>query len=144
MQMNADASLLTRLAVNLLGNAIRYGRRGGHAWLKLTDEADGVCLAVRDDGVGMSPEEPGAHVGPFLACRQLAKFGGNGSGIGDRPVDYRPARRDCPGAERARKGHGNPGGFSPKINFEFSFFFHLALLYSDRAQESTQKGANER
>lgn len=82
--MNADASLLTRLAVNLLGNAIRYGRRGGHAWLKLTDEADGVCLAVRDDGVGMSPEEPGAHVGPFLACRQLAKFGGNGSGIGDR------------------------------------------------------------
>ena len=29
VQMNADASLLTRLAVNLLGNAIRYGRRGG-------------------------------------------------------------------------------------------------------------------
>ena len=57
VRMNADASLLTRLAVNLLGNAIRYGRRGGHAWLKLTDEADGVCLAVRDDGVGMSPEE---------------------------------------------------------------------------------------
>ena len=56
VRMNADASLLTRLAVNLLGNAIRYGRRGGHAWLKLTDEADGVCLAVRDDGVGMDAD----------------------------------------------------------------------------------------
>ena len=43
--------------MNLLGNAIRYGRPGGHAWLTLADEADGVRLTVRDDGVGMSAEE---------------------------------------------------------------------------------------
>ena len=57
VKLKADPSLLTRLAVNLLGNAIRYGRPGGHAWLTLADEADGVRLTVRDDGVGMSAEE---------------------------------------------------------------------------------------
>lgn len=57
VKLRADPSLLTRLAVNLLGNAIRYGRPGGHAWLTLADEADGVRLTVRDDGVGMSAGE---------------------------------------------------------------------------------------
>ena len=57
VKLRGDPSLLTRLAVNLLGNAIRYGRPGGHAWLTLADEADGVRLTVRDDGVGMSAGE---------------------------------------------------------------------------------------
>ena len=81
VQMNADASLLTRLAVNLLGNAIRYGRRGGHAWLKLTDEADGVCLAVRDDGVGMSPEEQERMWDRFWRADSSRNSEGTGLGL---------------------------------------------------------------
>ena len=81
VQMNADASLLTRLAVNLLGNAIRYGRHGGHAWLKLTDEADGVCLAVRDDGVGMSPEEQERMWDRFWRADSSRNSEGTGLGL---------------------------------------------------------------
>ncbi len=81
VRMNADASLLTRLAVNLLGNAIRYGRRGGHAWLKLTDEADGVCLAVRDDGVGMSPEEQERMWDRFWRADSSRNSEGTGLGL---------------------------------------------------------------
>src|SRR5699024_9535429 len=57
VRLEADASLLTRLAVNLLSNAIRYGRPGGHAWLVLRRAGDEVLLSVRDDGAGMTQQE---------------------------------------------------------------------------------------
>lgn len=116
MQMNADASLLTRLAVNLLGNAIRYGRRGGHAWLKLTDEADGVCLAVRDDGVGMSPEEQERMWDRFWRADSSRNSEGTGLGLaiaGGLSTGMAGLPRCGARPERARKS----GWFFPENKF---------------------------
>lgn len=79
--LKADPALLTRLAVNLLGNAIRYGRPGGHAWLTLADEADGVCLTVRDDGVGMTPEEQDRMWDRFWRADSSRHSEGTGLGL---------------------------------------------------------------
>ena len=52
----ADRDLFTRLAVNLLHNAFRYGRPDGHTWVTLRREGRRAVLTVKDDGIGIAPE----------------------------------------------------------------------------------------
>ena len=49
--------LLTRLLINLISNAYRYGKENGHIWVKLEKTASEVRLSVEDDGIGIAPEE---------------------------------------------------------------------------------------
>jgi len=49
------ANHLYRIAQEAVNNAIKHGH-GGHILIKLCAEGDGVCLSVRDDGVGL-PED---------------------------------------------------------------------------------------
>ena len=52
----ADINLLTSLIQNLVSNAFKYGREGGHVWVTLTAEKGRLRLSVKDDGIGI-PEE---------------------------------------------------------------------------------------
>ena len=54
--VHADVTRLTQVLVNLLTNASRYGRDGGHVDLTAERDGDAVIIAVTDDGSGMSPE----------------------------------------------------------------------------------------
>lgn len=53
----ADQTLLLRLWGNLLQNAVTYGREGGHIWMSLAAEDGRALLQVRDDGIGIAPEQ---------------------------------------------------------------------------------------
>ncbi len=44
---------LMQLFQNLIHNAIKYGRDGGHVWVTLDCVGDQVCVAVKDDGEGI-------------------------------------------------------------------------------------------
>lgn len=57
MYMPADESFFIRLLVNLLENAISYGKENGHIDLGLTEEESEVVLSVEDDGIGISEED---------------------------------------------------------------------------------------
>lgn len=52
-----DMSMLTRLFVNLVDNAITYGRERGYVRISLEDKEEQICLRVEDDGIGMSKEQ---------------------------------------------------------------------------------------
>lgn len=52
----ADESLLMRLLINLISNAIIHGSREGNVWISLFADADRISLTVRDDGPGIAPE----------------------------------------------------------------------------------------
>ena len=54
--VNADPFRIAQVIANLLTNAAKYTRQGGHIWL--TGERDGqdVVIRVRDDGEGISPD----------------------------------------------------------------------------------------
>ena len=41
---------------NLLQNAYKYGKEGGHICLRLKRTDDGAELSVTDDGIGIAPE----------------------------------------------------------------------------------------
>jgi len=44
---------LMQLFQNLIHNAIKYGRDGGHVWITLDRTADQVSVAIKDDGEGI-------------------------------------------------------------------------------------------
>ena len=54
--ITTDARLLETIASNLLSNAIRYTPAGGHVHIRLRKHRKELVLAVRDSGVGISPE----------------------------------------------------------------------------------------
>jgi signal transduction histidine kinase len=49
-----DVTLLEQAVSNLVHNAVRYGREGGHVSLSLDPTGDGFVLKVLDDGPGVS------------------------------------------------------------------------------------------
>lgn len=54
--LNADASRLEQVIVNLLTNAAKYTDEGGHIWLTAQEDGSDCVLTVRDTGVGIAPE----------------------------------------------------------------------------------------
>lgn len=53
--VRADAARIRQVAVNLVGNAIRYNRQGGHVWMVGNVEAHEALCRVMDDGLGIFP-----------------------------------------------------------------------------------------
>lgn len=54
--LEGDETLLMRCLINLLQNAITYGRDNGNIWLSLVSRGDSIQGYVRDDGIGIPPE----------------------------------------------------------------------------------------
>lgn len=52
-QLMADAGLLRRILANLLANAVKHTRRGGHIDFRAWKQDHAVVLSVRDDGEGI-------------------------------------------------------------------------------------------
>lgn len=78
--VNGDVTLLSRLLANLISNAYRYGKPNGHVWVDLRREGRWAVLAVRDDGIGIAPEDR-EHI--FQRFYQVdAARGKDGSGLG--------------------------------------------------------------
>jgi signal transduction histidine kinase len=53
----SDRQLLGRMLENLLSNAIKYTTGGKHVWISVSEEKDAISIKVRDEGVGIQPEE---------------------------------------------------------------------------------------
>ncbi len=53
----ADSTLLEQAVGNLVDNAVRYNRPGGHVAVVLDRTSDGFVLSVTDDGPGVTEEE---------------------------------------------------------------------------------------
>lgn len=53
----SDPQLLGRMLDNLLSNAIKYTGSGRNVWMSVSDEKDAVSIKVRDEGVGIQPDE---------------------------------------------------------------------------------------
>ena len=55
--VKADQTLLMRIWLNLLTNAVKYGRQQGQIWLTLKSDGKNAVGTVRDDGIGISAAE---------------------------------------------------------------------------------------
>jgi signal transduction histidine kinase len=53
----SDRQLLSRMLENLLSNAIKYTMAGKQVWISVSEEKDAVSIKIRDEGVGIEPDE---------------------------------------------------------------------------------------
>lgn len=77
----ADETMLMRFFINLLNNAITYGKPNGHIWLTLSGQKDGIKGSLRDDGIGISPEHL-EHIWERFYQADSSRSSALGQGIG--------------------------------------------------------------
>ncbi|HEU0044908.1 HAMP domain-containing sensor histidine kinase [Sphingomonas sp.] len=69
-----------QIAVNLVGNAIRYSPEGGSIGLSVTGDSDWARLVVTDRGKGIAPADQARIFGKFERI-DPSEVGGNGLGL---------------------------------------------------------------
>ncbi len=77
----ADQSLCTQLLVNLIENAIKYGRQEGNIWITLEKEDTQHQLCVKDDGIGISEEDLPKIFERFYRADKARDRKGSGLGL---------------------------------------------------------------
>jgi signal transduction histidine kinase/PAS domain-containing protein len=75
-----DRSRLDQVLTNLLGNAMKYGQ-GRPIEVSAAATPEGVCLRVRDEGIGISPEDQARIFGRFERAVSERHYGGLGLGL---------------------------------------------------------------
>ncbi|MDO8338144.1 MAG: MtrAB system histidine kinase MtrB [Microcella sp.] len=80
-EADADARRLRRILQNLLGNAVDHGE-GRPVVVYVDSDADAVAIAVRDYGIGMSPEELERVFDRFWRADPSRQRSTGGTGLG--------------------------------------------------------------
>ena len=62
---------MIRLLGNLLENAVSYGNPGGHVWVSAWKADEYLRVLVKDDGIGISPQDLPRIWGPVFTRRTL-------------------------------------------------------------------------
>jgi hypothetical protein len=80
--MHSDLTRLRQILLNLLSNASKFTERGTIT-LSARRDGDAVVFAVRDTGIGMTPEQLGRLFEAFAQAEAstAAKYGGTGLGL---------------------------------------------------------------
>ncbi len=81
LAVQADPTRLRQVLLNLLGNAVKYNRRGGRIALSAVRQGDEAVIAVADTGVGIAAADLPMLFQPFQRGAQ-ARGGIEGVGIG--------------------------------------------------------------
>ncbi|MBI3448231.1 MAG: hypothetical protein HY049_04845 [Acidobacteria bacterium] len=96
--IDADRELFRQLALNLVQNALEAAGQGGTVRIGLARRATGPVLTIRDDGIGIAPEDRPRIFEPLFTRKK------NGTGLGlavvQRAADehgWRVGVRSAPG-----------------------------------------------
>lgn len=82
VEIEGDADRLEQVVINLLSNAVKYSPDGGKITLSLRKNEREVELEVRDEGMGMSPEQLKKLFQKFYRTDDARAMGIKGTGLG--------------------------------------------------------------
>ncbi|MDD2721673.1 MAG: ATP-binding protein [Gallionella sp.] len=80
--VTSDPALLERIMMNLVGNAIRYTEPGGSVLVACRHRGNHIQLEVRDNGIGIAPEDHEQIFREFHQCKQPKLDTSKGLGLG--------------------------------------------------------------
>ncbi len=78
---NLDAELLHRILTNLISNAVKYSPDGGIISLEAACEIDRFIFSVKDQGIGIPPNEMNRLFESFFRGSNVGTIGGTGMGL---------------------------------------------------------------
>jgi signal transduction histidine kinase len=83
VELHADPGEAEIVLNNLISNAVKYNRDGGHVKIELSRKGDATTIAVSDTGIGLSEEEAGKLFSEFTRIKneQTVKILGSGLGL---------------------------------------------------------------
>lgn len=82
LDADVDAERMAQVVDNLVSNAVKYSRRGGHVRIRLALEDDAIVLTVADDGIGISAADSERLFTRFYRTRQAEELAIQGVGLG--------------------------------------------------------------
>lgn len=82
VQVRGDGALLARLTENLVENAFKYGKPGGHVWVTVKSQGEEGILEVRDDGIGIPKDQQEKIWQRFYQVDPSRSDESNGVGLG--------------------------------------------------------------
>lgn len=77
----SDRKLMRHIINNLVANAVKYSRPGSSVHISLKRRVGEYELSVRDEGIGIPPEDLGRLFQPFYRARNVGIVGGTGLGL---------------------------------------------------------------
>lgn len=78
----ADPNRIKQVLINLIDNAIKYGRKNGNIWVRLTGGKKRVQVMVTDDGPGIAEEHQNRIFERFYRIDKSRSRESGGSGLG--------------------------------------------------------------
>jgi two-component system phosphate regulon sensor histidine kinase PhoR len=78
----ADRNRIRQVLINLIDNAIKYGRENGHVTVSLQESGKAVRIAVRDDGTGIPKQHLNRIFERFYRIDKSRSRDSGGSGLG--------------------------------------------------------------
>jgi len=83
IEISADEDRIVWVINQLLDNAIKYSKNGGHVILAIERDSNEAVISVEDNGVGFDPSQINEIYEPFhqLDGSSKRKFGGTGIGL---------------------------------------------------------------
>jgi CheY-like chemotaxis protein/two-component sensor histidine kinase len=82
LTLDADATRISQVFLNLLTNAAKFTPQGGQVWVTAKTHVDRVSVTVRDTGIGIDPEDQERVFGMFVQLNRDMRRSQTGLGIG--------------------------------------------------------------
>lgn len=82
LRVLADRNRIRQVLVNLIDNAIKYGRENGHVVVTLLESSKAVRISVRDDGPGIPKQHLNRIFERFYRIDKSRSRDSGGSGLG--------------------------------------------------------------
>lgn len=80
--VRADERKLKQIVINLIANAVKFTNKGGHIEVSANLDTDkNILLVVKDNGIGIAPEDIPKALSVFGQAHSQAKYGGTGLGL---------------------------------------------------------------
>lgn len=76
-----DQRMIQRIISNLLSNAIKYSPKGSNIWFNLVETEGQARFTIRDEGIGISPEDQARLFENFQRGSNVGKTPGTGLGL---------------------------------------------------------------
>jgi PAS domain S-box-containing protein len=82
LMLDADATRISQVILNLLTNAAKFTPNGGHVSVIVKTKVERVAVTVKDTGVGIAPEDQEKVFGMFVQLNRDMRRQQTGLGIG--------------------------------------------------------------